>query len=234
MFQWNEGMVAYMDRAARHTRYYQTLAEQIGTRLGKNDRICDAGCGLGYLSLALAEYVGTVEAVDVSEEALDILRSNCAERFNIRPIHADIHTWETAPYDAMVFCYFGRMEQIIEIARRLCKGRLYIIKGRSSRHLFSKDGECTWRETADMAAEWMQAQGIAYEETQLDLELGQPFLSRADAERFATLYGGKEGGAAWISNQLGEDPAGKYAWYLPIAKPVTIFCLENKNFRIGE
>lgn len=233
MFQWNEGMVDYMDRAARHTQYYQMLAAHIGKYLTDDDRVCDAGCGLGYLSLALTQYAGQVEAIDTCEEALNILRANCVDRENVTPICADIHTWNTAPYDAMVFCYFGRTQEIIEIARRLCRGRLYIIKGRSHRHLFSKDEECTWRETADMAARWLEEQRIAYEQIPLDLELGQPFLSRADAEQFAAIYGGSED-AAWISSQLGVDPLGQYEWYLPIAKPVTLFCLENKNFRIGE
>ncbi len=233
MFQWNDTRIAYMDRAARHTQYYQMIAAHIGKQLIDRDCVCDVGCGLGYLSLALAQYAGQVEAIDTCEAALDILRANCTDKENIKPVHADIHTWNAEPYDAMVFCYFGRIGEIIKIARRLCKGRLYIVKGRSNRHLFSKDGEHAHRETAEMAARWLEEQGIAYEQMPLDLELGQPFHSREDAEQFAALYG-KSGDATWIADRLGADPSGQYEWYLPIPKPVTIFCLENKNFRIGE
>ena len=90
MFQWNDTRIAYMDRAARHTQYYQMIAAHIGKQLIDRDCVCDVGCGLGYLSLALAQYAGQVEAIDTCEAALDILRANCTDKENIKPVHADM------------------------------------------------------------------------------------------------------------------------------------------------
>lgn len=221
-------MISYMERAAQHTLYYKMLAEHIGHDLKQTDRICDAGCGLGYLSLALSHYVERVDAIDTCQAALAILRSNIGQtqKSNIRPIHANIY--ELAPqepcYDAMVCCYFGKIVQIAALAHRLCKGPVYIVKGRSSHHLFSKGGERAQRETADMTEAWLEAHRLSYQKIPLNLELGQPFLSLDDAKQFATLYG-KPGNSdvSWIEKRLGQDPRGKYQWYMPLEKPVTLF-----------
>ena len=113
MFQWNEEMVRFMRTASEYGDYHRRLVQRMRPALHSADHICDAGCGLGYLSLALAPYVRRVTAADRSEAALDVLRQNCATR-GIRNI--DILSGElqpvplAAPYDAMVFCFFGRME----------------------------------------------------------------------------------------------------------------------------
>lgn len=232
MFEWNDEMIRYMNRAGRHTLYYKTLAKWIARGLKKTARICDAGCGLGYLSLALAPYVKQVDAVDTCQAVLQVLGAHMKtmQQSNITPINADIHELphKNPCYDAMIFCYFGQIEEIMSLARQYCKGSVYIVKGRSSRHLFSRGGEQTHRETAEMAAQWMDRHGLQYEQFPLDLELGQPFLNREDAENFARLYG-KPGHTdfSWLEKRLGIDPYGKYKWYMPIEKPVTLFHLSH-------
>lgn len=239
MFEWNDAMISYMDRAARHTLYYKTLAEWIGRDLKKTDRICDAGCGLGYLSLALSHYVSQVDAVDSCRAVLHVLRRNIEEthKTNIKPIHTDIYKLSVQKpcYDAMIFCYFGKIQEIVTLARQRCKGSIYIVKGRSPYHLFSRGGERAQRENAEMAAQWLEAHQIQYEQIPLDLELGQPFLSLEDAKQFADLYGKPEhADTSWLEKRLGTDPRGEYKWYMPIEKPVVLFHLTQNAIEKGE
>ena len=78
MFQWNEEMVRFMRTASEYGDYHRRLVQRMRPALHSADHICDAGCGLGYLSLALAPYVRRVTAADRSEASLDDLRQNCA------------------------------------------------------------------------------------------------------------------------------------------------------------
>ena len=47
MQRWSPEIIRYLYTAADHSRYYQDLARQLGAFLRPEDRVCDAGCGLG-------------------------------------------------------------------------------------------------------------------------------------------------------------------------------------------
>ena len=64
MFQWNEEMVRFMRTASEYGDYHRRLVQRMRPALHSADHICDAGCGLGYLSLALAPYVRRVTAAE--------------------------------------------------------------------------------------------------------------------------------------------------------------------------
>ena len=140
MFQWNEEMVRFMRDASEYSDYHRRLAQWMLPDLHPGDHICDAGCGLGYLSLALSPYVRRVTAADRSQEALSVLRENCTHRavqnIDIRSgdIRADL---PDAAYDAMVFCFFGTIEEVVAIARGQCRGTVFVFKKHYATHRFS-------------------------------------------------------------------------------------------------
>ena len=65
---WTEESIAFLRDAAAINRYYETIAERIAPQLPENAHICDAGCGIGELSLALKPYCHHVTAVDAAGE----------------------------------------------------------------------------------------------------------------------------------------------------------------------
>ena len=77
MSMWRPDMVRFMRDAATHSDYNARLRDMMLPYLHPQDSICDAGCGLGYLSLALAPYVRQITAIDQSESAIAVLRENC-------------------------------------------------------------------------------------------------------------------------------------------------------------
>ena len=62
---WTEESIAFLRDAAAINRYYETIAERIAPQLPENAHICDAGCGIGELSLALKPYCHHVTAVEL-------------------------------------------------------------------------------------------------------------------------------------------------------------------------
>lgn len=60
--QWTDESIAFLRDAAAMNRYYETIAEKITPQLPKNAHVCDAGCGIGELSLALKPYCRHVTA----------------------------------------------------------------------------------------------------------------------------------------------------------------------------
>ena len=73
MFIWNEDMIRFLRDASEHSDYHHLLAEYLAKRLPENAHVCDAGCGLGYLSLQLAPYCRLGSAVVVRQEELAVM-----------------------------------------------------------------------------------------------------------------------------------------------------------------
>ena len=189
--QWTDENIAFLRDAAAINRYYETIAERIAPQLPENAHICDAGCGTGHLALALAPYVKRVTAVDVSHQALALLAENCQKR-GIANI--DIRCGDIAqlppekPYDAMVFCFFGHIEEILAISAAQCRGTVLAVMRNDGCHRFSAD-QCAIRHggyprgTAELTA-----RGIPFHAVERELPMGQPFRNFDDARRFFALY----------------------------------------------
>ena len=163
MFYWDEERVRFMEDAAAWGDFHARLAAELAKSLPPESRICDAGCGTGHLSLALSSYARQVTAVDVSQQALSLLADNCRKRnvTNIAIRCGDIHSLPPEqPYEAMVFCFFGHMDEILSLAAAQCRGTVLAVMRSDNCHRFSAGKPA----------------------------MGQPFRSLADARRFFELY----------------------------------------------
>jgi ubiquinone/menaquinone biosynthesis C-methylase UbiE len=88
------GDLAKVDVSRGLSRDAWQLPEQVIASLGipKGATVADVGAGEGYFTLALSAAVGPsgrVFAVEVDEEALDVLRDTVAGRKNITVIHGE-------------------------------------------------------------------------------------------------------------------------------------------------
>lgn len=234
MFVWNEDMIRFLRDASEQSNYHRLLAKYLAGRLPQNAHVCDAGCGLGYLSLRLAPYCRQVTAVDVSPEALAVLEEN-RKRDGIENI--DIRCGEIAamppeaPYDAMVFCFFGTGNEALRIAKKQCQGPVIIIKKGWSEHRFSLGKQKMGHESyADMLA-LLEGYGIPHSGETLTLEMGQPFRSLPDACRFFEIY--EQSGAAVteeaVKKRLTATGDSTFPWYLPQPKVMGIITLDSRD-----
>lgn len=214
-YQWTPERVAYMRRASEHSDYHRELAALLLPWLTKKTHICDAGCGLGYLSLALAPYVGHVTAVDLSGEALAVLAEKNIPNITIR--RGDIASLAPEePYDAMAFCFFGSPREALDLAGRQCRGDVFLITRNGAAHRFSPGERREKDHGFGPAREELAARGIPFTAKELELEFGQPVASFEDARRFLALYGRGSGPVTeeFLAGKLVKGQ-GEFPWYLP-------------------
>lgn len=190
MFQWTPDMVRFMRDAAEYGDYNQALARLMAPWLTERTHVCDVGCGLGHLSLALSPYVGRVTAADASESALAVLEELCRERGveNVRPLHGDVFSLPPKMvFDSMVFCFFGDIGQILTLARRHCRGQIFIMQRNYATHRFSV-GEYAVGHSFAQTQKTLERLRVDFEAKELELEFGQPFRSWEDARLFFQTY----------------------------------------------
>ena len=214
MFKWTQERIAYMDDACRRTDFHQRLAAELRPYLEQTDRICDAGCGLGYLSLALAPYVGAVTAVELDGQALAVLEREVKTRgiANVTAVRGDMLTYRPdTRFDAMVFCFFGSMEEIMATAARCCCGTVLAVVRNDARHRFSGKDREPGRHSYEAACRTLAEKGINFTAKTASSDFDQPFRSLEAARRFFELYGGSEDWRAHLVET--GDP--EFPWRLP-------------------
>ncbi|MDO5112574.1 MAG: class I SAM-dependent methyltransferase [Clostridia bacterium] len=233
MFVWSPDAIRFMRDACEYTDFYQKIAAHIAPDLPSCGHVCDAGCGAGYLSLAMRPYVRAVTAVDISAEAIGLLKE---KRSDITTLVGNIADLPPAtPYDAMVFCFFGGTEEALSWGKAQCKrdGRLILIKKDWLSRRFVTHEVVVERHSALETQRELDARHIPYTLSRLPLEMGQPLASMEDAVRFFSTYKDKDDETpvdeAYIRARLVPDPKGQYAYYLPMEKNVGIFVIENKD-----
>lgn len=214
MFKWTQERIAYMDDACRRTDFHRKLTAELQPYLRETDCVCDAGCGLGYLSLALAPYVGAVTAVERDSQALAVLERELAFRHikNVHPCCEDVFVHRPEkPYDAMVFCFFGSIEEILAAAARCCRGTVLAVVRNDARHRFSDKSRGPGRHSYETACRILTEKGISFTTRTASFAFDQPFRSLEAARRFFELYGGSEDWRA----RLVETGDPEFPWQLP-------------------
>lgn len=229
MLIWTPDTVRFQKDAAEYGTYHQTLAAHIAAYLPPDARVCDAGCGLGFLSRSLAPHCAHVTAIDSSSLALSVLRTQTPP--NIEICEADLFTLADARrFDAMVFCFFGNMEDTFLLAKKHCRGKVIVIKRSWSRHRFSLGQEPLQKYTSDETELFLRTRGVPFSREDLTLDMGQPLRSKEDAVRFFTVYDrGNEPRAISfenIENRLQKTDSPVFPYYLPQEKPLGIFSFD--------
>lgn len=223
MYLWKPDMIRFMRDASERTDYHRLLSERIVAELGPHPVIVDAGCGLGYLSLALSGNARQVFAVDKHPDALSVLEENIKTRnvANVLPLCVDIDELSLPEQpDAAVFCFFGDGKQIVRFAKQLGVEKAITI-GSALGH-----SHCE-RERIDELLVRLEA---PHKKELFSLSLDQPFASEADARLFFEIYHTKEPYSGrseedfFASLVADKDPA--FPLRMPIEKELcmTAFC----------
>ena len=186
MQRWGSDAIRFMTDASEYGEYYRQLTAELFPYLPLDGHICDAGCGLGYLAQEMSKYCAKVTAIDRSEAATKaILKRELPQ--NMRVLCEDIFTLQEK-FDAMVFCYFGRTDEILSLAKKLCKGNILIVKRDCAEHKFSVGEVAHRRHTVEDTIHALENLNVPYVQKQISLEMGQPFRNIDDALTFFRLY----------------------------------------------
>lgn len=214
MFKWTQESIAYMDDACRRTDFHRKLTAELQPYLRETDSVCDAGCGLGYLSLSLAPYVGAVTAVERDSQALAVLEREVKARGigNVTAVQDDVLAYRPdTRFDAMVFCFFGSIEEILAAAARCCRGTVLAVVRNDARHRFSGKSRGPGRHSYETACRILTEKGISFTTRTASFAFDQPFRGLEAARRFFELYGGSEDWRA----RLVETGDPEFPWHLP-------------------
>lgn len=233
MFRWQPQMIRFMQDVSENSRYHAALADRISNYLPEAADVCDAGCGLGYLSIELSKRCRRITAVDIAPQALDVLRCNI-ERFhrtNIRVMEGDIAQCPPEePYDAMVFCFFGSTAEALKIVKAQCSGRAIIIKKNWEAHRFTLGYKPLARYTFAQTQAEFRSMGIRFTSETFSLEMGQPFRTITDAVEFFRMYSQDEAPQEiteeQVMDKLVRQTSEEFPYYLPSLNHLGIIVLD--------
>ena len=220
---WSPDHIRFMEDAAAYGNFHAQLLHHILPLLPAEGRICDAGCGLGHLALALAPYCREITACDIAESPLAVLRNKAPDHLTV--LHGDIRSnVPNLPYDGMVFSFFGDPEMILSVAQRQCIGPVIVIQRASYRHRFASAGVPEHRKFDRELVDLLREKEMDYQTFPLSLEFGQPFRSRKDALLFFSLYSqGKPLSDQEIFSRLQPiDNHPEFSFYLPQIRELTL------------
>lgn len=194
--------------------------------------MCDAGCGLGYLSLEITKRCAYVTAADASKEALDILRANIERNPcpNLSIWEGDVFSMPPEmKFDAMVFCFFASVRDALKCAKMHCGGKLILFKKNWQSHRFMLHDRPLERFTYVLTCQELNELGLPYESESFEQEMGQPFRSVSDAESFFRLHD-RDGAQTEIARRdveamLIENDSADFPYYLPMKRSVGMIAL---------
>lgn len=218
-YRWSDDRIRFMEDAGRHTELYRLAAQKLAELTPQGGSVCDAGCGLGFSSIELARWFEQVTAVDISAQALEILAKN-ARVENIRIIEGDV--FRRCPkerYQAMLFCCFGRADEIVEAARRQCDGTVLVIQKIARSHRFSTQKVARESFSFSQLELGMQRRNIPYRVWRESVEFGQPLRSIDDGIRFMKLYNRADPDEVteeYVKARVVEQEDVEFPYYLPM------------------
>ena len=238
-FIWTEDMLRFMADAAGWGDYHQRLAAELAPWLPRDGQVLDAGCGQGFLTIALARWCAGVVGADRDGRALERLAMEARRQQldNVRVWKTDLLAAPPRPgaFDAMVFCFFGSVEEALRLGVQCRPEKLVLVKKAWHCHRFDAASTPLRRYTYREACEKLSALGIPFLQRELRLEFGQPFRRLEDAGRFFALYrrGGKRFTPGEIRAQLQETGRTDFPWYLPSENHLGLICIQTGEIPAG-
>lgn len=236
MFRWTPDMVRLRKDAAEYGGFDAKIAARILPHLAEDADVCDAGCGLGYLALALAPHCRQVTATDICAPALAVLRENVknAGIANIDIVECDFfdpHAQER--YDSIVFCLFGGVSQTLRAVQARCRGKAFLIKKNWDTHRFALEEKPLRRRTFLQTCAELDELGVPFQTELFPLDMGQPFRSLSDAALFFRAYGGEKNPSADternIAQRLEETGLAEFPYYLPSCRELGLIVLNAQD-----
>jgi len=224
------------DASEENDTYYKSLASKVSGYLPGNAHVCDAGCGLGYLSIALSSYCKHITAVDIAPQALEVLRNKLKhlDCGNIGIIRGDIReNPPSEPYDAMIFCFFAGLEEALKIAKKQCSGTVIMIKKNWDTHRFSLSPKALERFTFTETLKRLGQLDIPHKSETFALEMGQPFDSIEAAVEFFQIYSRDDRpqdiNAEAVAGKLVCRSSGRFPYYLPSLRQMGMIILKTAD-----
>lgn len=209
----------WMERAAAYTGCPQALAAALLPHLTPDGALVDLGCGLGLVDAALSKSLHRITCLDIDAAPLERLSKKGYH--NIETVRGDSGAL-TGVWDDVLLVAYGRLGENAASYLEHCRHGVVSPVRVSGAHAFQAGrGAHT---TAAETARALDAQHIPYRTYPVELDHGQPFVDRAEAEDFVAEYGCAHP-AAFLADKLVETGRDDFPLYLPNRKKYEIFVL---------
>ncbi len=217
---WDRERIDWYMRAASRTDFHRHLATAIENHLGKDERILELGCGLGYISRILADDGYAIKATDSNEEAI-LAAASMGHPGIFHPLDAEGPISES---DALLMIFFGRLREegglrhYLERTKRI----VYVISEHRGQ---SDDLRKNGMEPEATMAYLGSLPDIAFTAEHFEADFHQPLKDRKEALRYIErMYG--SGNAERYMAFLRDDGDGLL---LPNHKHATVFTIERRS-----
>ncbi|WP_181899216.1 methyltransferase domain-containing protein [Lachnotalea glycerini] len=233
LFHWSEESIKWYKIAAEQQEYHQNLARIILSKLPQEPSICDMGCGVGYLSLALASRAKAIMSVDLNQTAIQVLKDNILknELTNVSTLVGDFEliSRPKQPFDAIVMCLFGDLTEFMNKAREWTDNKIIYIMSTNSRRIFTATKESTQGNTEEEIADFLNKNNYTFEVEQISLPFGQPLKSIEEGIKFIRHYDSKstdEEIKKLLKSKLISSSSYQYPYYFPNEKKLAMFVID--------
>ena len=218
--KWTDEKIAFLRTAYDRSGANKALADWIAQGLSKGSRVLENGCGLGYLSLELAQRGMEVTALDIDGAVLDVLRGNICKRAtrNVCVLCEDAHAFRPQErYDAVIFCFFGGIDDALRMAKEQCFGEVFYISRNYDHHRFSAGKHPVHYSGYRDAREKLDHLHVPYTWKEMSLDIGQPFKNMEQVRRFFSLYSRDEQrlSDAYLESRLIRTADSAYPLFMP-------------------
>jgi hypothetical protein len=237
MHHWEPAMIRFMQDASEQSDYFSELAKRIAPHCSPDMYVCDAGCGLGYLSFELAPYVAHIDAIDKVSAVTNTMRHLLAGRsllnISIQTSHlADLST--DISYDLMLCCLSVSFDEAEALARAHHAKKLIVIhklkQGSRSTPATRCRSNLYCAGDDPRIAHMVTPGGIECCGEVFTLELGQPLRTLQDTGQFFETYrddlnpGSSDFSA--LFSQLEYRDSNDWPYYFPKQRRLCMFVLD--------
>lgn len=230
-FVWTKQRIDWYLDASRYGDFHQKLADTIRPYLLPGDRLCDLGCGLGWLDLALVPAVDHITCVDTDEAVLANLRQNAAEAgiANLAAICGDARDIREV-FDVALMVFFGHPPQMmLDCLKLAARALIRVANANSNGASLQPSGHSKKRETVPDIAALLDTAGCAYTLIRDTFEFGQPLRSEEDAAAFVRCNSPvitERELQAFLATNLTSTCRCDFPFYLPGRKELGIFIID--------
>ena len=224
-FRWNDDTVRWYLAADAYTGYSEKLAALIAPMVEGLSTLCDVGCGLGLIDLALSRHLKKITCIDVSAAAIDALKQAVAVKKigNVEPLLMDSADLG-GRWDVILLSFFDSHN--IGAYLPQCRKLIAVVGTKGKSELFPDKYRTFRKYTAGETEEFLVQNRLPYKRQYADLDFGQPLLSLRDARKFVAARSPgitPEDLEAFLSERLVETGDRLYPYCLPRTKSVGIF-----------
>lgn len=216
---WTAQKLEWYERAAQCSDFHERLSAEIASLIPTDKSILEVGCGLGYMTKALASMGYDVFGIDNDDAAIGkALELSCTEGGKTPLFAVEDYRTSKRKADVVLAVFCGRIdEEGLGYFERLANERIIYIVSKHRFNNLKKDrslGIC----------KYLDQSGYCFTHKELTLRFDQPFVSLEDASQFFGVQHGND--------KLKATPSsGPYPYVFENEKRMTFFDIETKGMQ---